>query len=103
MLTTINQLQFVIMQTYSVKFLKCTNKQQDYAVFLQNIKKQSNAQKQVQMLWNEDRIQAHCKNVLWTIQYWTKLCEVPDALQLDTNGVSKWGFVRIKNVVAFDG
>lgn len=104
-LTTAENLQQLVLRTYAEKFLKRERQgsYDNYTLFVRNLEKTSTAQKHVAMLWPEFRLQAHCKNVLWTIQYWTSLNKFPDALQTNDDGVSKWGFVQNKNVIVFDG
>lgn len=54
-------------------------------------------------IWTDHRVLTHCKNVNWTMQYWTKLKEYPDPLEILEEGVSsKWGFVKQKNIVVFE-
>ena len=61
------------------------------------------SQKTKDRIWTDHRVLTHCKNVNWTMQYWTKLKEYPDPLEILEEGVSsKWGFVKQKNIVVFE-
>lgn len=103
-LCNVKSIEALIVEIYAEKFAKSSFlKTQNYTIFVQKIKQISKAEKHISMLWTQNRLNAHCKNVLWTMQYWKNLSKYPDALQIDQEGNSVWGFVKNKNVIVFDG
>ena len=67
-----------------------------YKLVVKNLKKNSKiAERTREAMWNEDRMHAHVLNVLWTVQYWTKLHHYPDPMS------KNFGFEKKGNVYVF--
>lgn len=46
-----------------------------------------------EVVWTWDRLQAHVKNSIWTVLYWTRLHEYPNPTTIDSEFGIRYGFV----------
>jgi len=53
--------------------------------------------------WKGERMIAHLRNTIWTVEYWSTLHEHPDPMTIDEEGVASYGFARDKGRVVFAG
>lgn len=53
--------------------------------------------------WKGERMIAHLRNTIWTVEYWSTLHEHPDPMTMDEEGVASYGFARDKGRVVFAG
>ena len=51
-------------------------------------------------LWALSRVDAHSRNVCWTLEYWTHLHAVEDPLTIE-NGLSKYGYASTQGKIDF--
>ena len=53
--------------------------------------------------WPVERMLAHVRNTIWTLQYWSELHAFPDPLACDQDGHDRFGFKLHKQRVVFVG
>ena len=72
--------------------------QSNYAQLSASVKRSAGVNERTQKaFWKGERMEAHVRNTLWTLSYWTELHAFPDPLS------GNHGYVKRKKMVAFAG